>query len=101
MESGDRDVVVLTGATGFLGRELLWKLMTELPLPYDIVCLIREGSEGGRHGRGGKHDPGAAAALTAEQAQAAADARLVELLDSSSPLPARRIARVGPGADPN
>ena len=88
MESGDRDVVVLTGATGFLGRELLWKLMTELPLTYDIVCLIREGSEGGRHGRGSKHDHGAAAALTAEQAQAAADARLVELLESSSPLPA-------------
>lgn len=94
MESGDRDVVVLTGATGFLGRELLWKLMTELPLPYDIVCIIREGGEGakGREGRLGKHGHDGArpapAVRSPEQAQAAADARLVELLDSSCPLPA-------------
>ena len=40
MDSGDRDVVVLTGATGFLGRELLWKLMRELPLSDDIVCIV-------------------------------------------------------------
>ena len=41
MDSGKRDAVVLTGATGFLGRELLWKLMTELPVEREIVCLIR------------------------------------------------------------
>ena len=46
MESGDRNVVVLTGATGFLGRELLWKLMRELPPSFDIVCIVRPGREG-------------------------------------------------------
>lgn len=36
-----RRAVLLTGATGFLGRELLWRLMDELPLDVDVLCLIR------------------------------------------------------------
>jgi thioester reductase-like protein len=36
-----RGCVVLTGATGFLGRELLWKLIAGLPPDKDIVCIIR------------------------------------------------------------
>lgn len=100
MESGDRDVVVLTGATGFLGRELLWKLMQELPLSSDIVCIVREGREGhgGKHaGHRGKHGGHSAApTLTAEQAQAAAEVRLNELLAEGCPLPRQdpRRARV-------
>jgi thioester reductase-like protein len=76
MHSGDRDVVVLTGATGFLGRELLWKLMQELPPDCDVVCIIREG---------GKHKAGRS---TPEALQAAADGRLTELLAEGCPLAA-------------
>lgn len=36
-----RRAVLLTGATGFLGRELLWRLLDELPLDVDVLCLIR------------------------------------------------------------
>lgn len=58
-----RSCVVLTGATGFLGRELLWKLMGELPPEQDIVCLIRGDSD------------------------AVAEQRLHALLTEASPLP--------------
>jgi len=42
-----RPCVLLTGATGFLGRELLWKLARELPPEKDIVCIIRHDREAG------------------------------------------------------
>ncbi len=39
--SSGRACVLLTGATGFLGRELLWLLLRELPADMDILCLVR------------------------------------------------------------
>ncbi len=77
MESGDRDVVVLTGATGFLGRELLWKLMRELPPSSDIVCIVRAGRE--THGDKADHP--------APDPQAAAAGRLSALLADGCPIP--------------
>jgi len=52
--------ILLTGATGFVGRELLWR-MTRVPA-YRVICLIRA------------------------QDSAAAEARLDALLDQSRPL---------------
>ena len=69
MERRDRDAIILTGATGFLGRELLWKLMLDAPAEQDILCLIREGQDG------------AETAATAAQ-------RLERLMAEGSPLPA-------------
>lgn len=66
-----RSCVVLTGATGFLGRELLWKLMTELPVEQAIVCLIRGES---------RHHPN-------QTPEAVAEHRLHALLAEASPLP--------------
>ena len=72
MDSGDRDVVVLTGATGFLGRELLWKLMKELPASADIVCIVRPGQSG-------RADQAAPGPRSPHSAQEAAGGRLAPL----------------------
>lgn len=82
MDSGDRDAVVLTGATGFLGRELLWKLMKELPASTDIVCLVRQGQNGPAD-----RSPTAPAPPAASPQETAAR-RLDELLAAGCPLPA-------------
>jgi thioester reductase-like protein len=66
--------VLLTGATGFLGRELLWQLITTLPLDHDILCLVR----GER--------PGAPPPLGAEERTLLAESRLRALLDEEAPL---------------
>jgi thioester reductase-like protein len=71
MAKSERDAVVLTGATGFLGRELLFKLMQGLPPEVDIVCLVRGGRE--ESARVG--------------AQAAAARRLEDLLGDGAPCP--------------
>lgn len=71
MAKSERDAVVLTGATGFLGRELLFKLMQGLPPEVDIVCLVRGGRE--ESARVG--------------AQAAASKRLEALLGDGAPYP--------------
>lgn len=42
---GDKNGVLLTGATGFLGRELLKLLIERWPLPQPIFCLIRGRSD--------------------------------------------------------
>lgn len=68
-----RGAVVLTGATGFLGREILWHLLADLPLDQDVVCLIR----GDRSGAAG----------VSEDAAATAQGRLTALLDEGCPLP--------------
>lgn len=78
MDSRDRDAVFLTGATGFLGRELLWKLMTELPPEVDIVCLIR--GELPREARAAR-EPGAAPQSPDEIARL----RLAELFAEGAP----------------
>jgi long-chain acyl-CoA synthetase len=62
---GPRASVVLTGATGFLGREILWKLMAELPVEQEIVCLVRGKSQAAAEGR--------LAELLAESSTMAAD----------------------------
>lgn len=77
-----RPAVVLTGATGFLGRELLWQLITSLPPEYDIVCLVRERSDS--RGRGSSPPP---AALSRQEAAQLAERRLQDLLDEGAPLP--------------
>lgn len=77
-----RRAVVLTGATGFLGRELLWQLITSLPEEYDIVCLVRERSEPRSRGE----NPPPVAASPGEAAQLA-ERRLQDLLDEGAPLP--------------
>lgn len=77
-----RRAVLLTGATGFLGRELLWQLITSLPPEFDIVCLVRERSE--PHGRGSSPPP---VALSQKEAAQLAEQRLQELLDAGAPLP--------------
>lgn len=64
--SSGRQAVVITGATGFLGRELLLRFMNDLPTDHDIVCLVR-GQKG----------------LVGEAAQASATRRLGELLAES------------------
>lgn len=71
MAESERDVVLLTGATGFLGRELLFKLMQELVPEVDIVCLVR----------------GARDEVTRLGTQPAAERRLEDLLGDGAPLP--------------
>ncbi len=76
--------MLLTGATGFLGRELLWLLIEALPLDHDILCLVR----GER--------AGAPPPLGSEERTQLAESRLRMLLDDEAPLPASdpRRARV-------
>ena len=76
--------MLLTGATGFLGREILWQLITSLPVDHDILCLVR----GER--------AGAPPPVTAEERSLLAESRLRALLDEEAPLPASdpRRARV-------
>lgn len=71
MAQSERDAVVLTGATGFLGRELLFKLMLELPAEVDIVCLVR-----GARDEAARIGP-----------QAAAERRLTDLLGDGAKVP--------------
>lgn len=66
--------MLLTGATGFLGRELLWQLAAALPIDHDIVCLVR-----------GERASGPAPSGSEERSLVAA-ARLRALLDDEAPL---------------
>jgi thioester reductase-like protein len=80
--SAQRTAVVLTGATGFLGRELLFTFMRELPLTTDIVCLIRaDAKAAGRGVRG----VGGGLSTDAAALQAEIQWRLQDLLDKSAP----------------
>lgn len=74
--ASQRPVVVLTGATGFLGRELLWQLITTLPVDFDILCLVRGE-------RAGSPPP-----ASREEVALLAESRLRTLLDEGAPLPA-------------
>ncbi len=40
--------IVMTGATGFIGEQLLWKILTELPETRPAVLIRRKGSAGAR-----------------------------------------------------
>ena len=40
--------IVLTGVTGFIGEQLLWKILTELPDTVPAVLVRRKGSAGAR-----------------------------------------------------
>ncbi len=74
--ASQRPAVVLTGATGFLGRELLWQLITTLPVDFDILCLVRGE-------RAGSPPP-----ASREEVVLLAESRLRTLLDEGAPLPA-------------
>lgn len=83
-----RPAALVTGATGFLGRELLWKLMCELPPEHDIVCLIREQSrEGGRAIGGHEHAGSIPLSSSLATPPNSAERRLHALLAEGSPLP--------------
>ncbi len=90
-----RRAVVLTGATGFLGRELLWRLITSLPSEYDIVCLVRERGES--RSRGTSPPP---AALSPAEAAQLAERRLQDVLDEGAPLPREDARRARVHAQP-
>lgn len=36
--------IVMTGVTGFIGEQLLWKILTELPDTTPVVLVRRKGS---------------------------------------------------------
>ena len=40
--------IVMTGVTGFIGEQLLWKILTELPDSAPSVLVRRKGSAGAR-----------------------------------------------------
>jgi hypothetical protein len=40
--------IVMTGVTGFIGEQLLWKILTELPETTPAVLVRRKGSAGAR-----------------------------------------------------
>ncbi len=40
--------IVMTGVTGFIGEQLLWKILTELPETKPAVLVRRKGSAGAR-----------------------------------------------------
>jgi alcohol-forming fatty acyl-CoA reductase len=40
--------IVMTGVTGFIGEQLLWKILTELPETKPVVLVRRKGSAGAR-----------------------------------------------------
>ena len=40
--------IVMTGVTGFIGEQLLWKIMTELPETRPVVLVRRKGSASAR-----------------------------------------------------
>jgi FlaA1/EpsC-like NDP-sugar epimerase len=40
--------VVMTGVTGFIGEQLLWKILTELPETRSAVLVRRKGSASAR-----------------------------------------------------
>ena len=40
--------IVITGVTGFIGEQLLWKILTELPDTKPSVLVRRKGSAGAR-----------------------------------------------------
>src|SRR3954469_1872739 len=40
--------IVMTGVTGFIGEQLLWKILTQLPEARPAVLVRRKGSAGAR-----------------------------------------------------